>query len=273
MKSRMYIPVLLLLSVLLILSAVGCGSSEAEPQEVSAGGLGGKTLVVAHDVNFPPFEFLKDDEYTGFDLDLLAVIEERANFVADRRPMDFNGIIPALQAEQVDLGIAAMTIKEEREEVIDFSIPYFKTGIVIAVKPETTDIETTEDLKGKTVAVKIGASGESLIRELPFADEIDIVTYDSNNDTYLAVQTGAADATVNDLSTLQFYISTEGDGKLKVVGDLLTGDDYGISVPSGHTETLQAINDALLELAEDGTYTEIYQKWFGEEPELIPGEY
>lgn len=258
--------------ILIALMAVACGQAQPE-EEASGEGLGGETLIVAHDVNFPPFEFLKDGEYQGFDLDLLAAVEERANFKAERRPMDFNGIIPALQAEQVDLAIAAMTIKPEREEVIDFSIPYFRTGIVIAVKPETEDITTTEDLKGKTVAVKIAASGESLIRELPFADEIEIVTFDSNNDTYLAVQTGAADATVNDLSTLQYYISTEGQGKLKVVGDLLTGDDYGLSVPSGHTETLEAVNAALLEIAEDGTYTEIYKKWFGEEPELIPGEY
>jgi glutamine transport system substrate-binding protein len=262
------------LSVILGLVAAACGPGQPEEaEEASDQGLGGETLIVAHDVNFPPFEFLKDDEYQGFDLDLLSALEERANFKAERRPMDFNGIIPALQAEQVDLAIAAMTIKEEREEVIDFSIPYFRTGIVIAVAPETDDIETTEDLKGKTVAVKIAATGESFIRELPFSDEIDIVTYDSNNDTYLAVQTGAADATVNDLSTLQYYISTEGQGKLKVVGDLLTGDDYGLAVPSGHTETLEAINAALLELAEDGTYTEIYKKWFGDAPELVPGEY
>lgn len=272
MSKRSSIIGLVALALIIIVAAAACGQAQPE-EEGTGGGLGGKTLIVAHDVNFPPFEFLKEDEYQGFDLDLLSAIEERANFVADYRPMDFNGIIPALQAEQIDLAIAAMTIKPEREEVIDFSIPYFKTGIVIAVSPETEDITTTEDLKGKTVAVKIAASGESLIRELPFADEIDIVTFDSNNDTYLAVQTGAADATVNDLSTLQFYISTEGQGKLKVVGDLLTGDDYGISVPSGHADVLEAVNSALLELAEDGTYTEIYIKWFGEEPVAVPGEY
>jgi glutamine transport system substrate-binding protein len=273
MKSRLIVRVFLFVSILFIFILSACAPKAAEQEGASTGGLGGKTLIVAHDVNFPPFEFLQDDKYTGFDLELLAAIAEKANFKTDLRPMDFNGIIPALQAEQVDLAIAAMTIKPEREEVIDFSIPYFKTGIVIAVKPETDDIVTTEDLKGKTVAVKIAASGESLIRELPFADEIEIVTFDSNNDTYLAVQTGAADATVNDLSTLQYYISTEGQGKLKVVGDLLTGDDYGLSVPSGHTETLEAVNNALLELAKDGTYTEIYKKWFGEEPVTIPGEF
>jgi len=269
---------LIVIAILLIASVVlgGCKTAEPEvaaPEEVAPEGLGGKTLVVGHDVNFPPFEFLQDDIYTGFDIDLLHAIAEKGNFKIDTRPMDFNGIIPALQANQVDLAIAAMTIKPEREEVIDFSMAYFRTGIVIAVHPDTEDITTTEDLKGKTVAVKIGASGESFIRELPFSDEIEILTFDSNNDTYLAVQLGSADATVNDDSTLRYYIASAEGETLKVVGELLTGDDYGLSVPSGETETLEVINTALLELVKDGTYDEIYEKWLGVKPQLHPGEY
>ena len=266
----------IVLSISLMISFMlgACTTAETpSEQNVSTEGLGGKTLIVAHDVNFPPFEFLEADNYVGFDIDLMNALAEEGNFKIDSRPMDFNGIIPALQANQVDMSIAAMTIKAEREEVIDFSIAYFRTGIVIAVSPDNTDITTTEDLKGKTVAVKIGASGESFIRELPFADEIDIVTFDSNNDTYLAVQTGSADATVNDDSTLRYYITTEGNGKLKVVGDLLTGDNYGIAVPQGQTETLKVINAALLELVKNGTYDKIYEKWLGVKPEVHPGEY
>ena len=199
-------------------------------------------------------------------------IAEEANFEIEYRPMDFNGIIPALQANQVDMSIAAMTIKPEREEVIDFSIPYFRTGLVLAVKPDNNTIVNPEDLKGHTIAVKIGTSGEAYIRELPYADEIKIDTYDSNNDAYMAVINGNADATINDDSTLKYYIASQ-PGNLKIVGELLTGDDYGIAVPSGQTETLKAVNDALLKLAKDGTYDEIYEKWFGVKPDLRPGEF
>lgn len=267
-SNLLYLVVVLALGLLL----VACAQATQAPSSGGAG-LGGKTLVVAHDVNFPPFEFLQNDKYTGFDLDLLNAIAEVGNFKVDARPMDFNGIIPALQASQVDMSIAAMTIKPEREEVIDFSIPYFRTGLVLAVKPDNSDIVNPEDLKGKTIAVKIGTSGEAFIRELAYADEIEIKTFDSNNDTYLAVINGNVDATINDDSTLRYYIASEGPGTLKVVGELLTGDDYGLAVPSGQAETLQVVNNALLELAKNGTYDQLYEKWFGVKPDLRPGEY
>ncbi len=270
--KRMTIVTLVFILVLgLALSA--CSPSSSGTGSTSGEGLGGKKLVVAHDVNFPPFEFLQNDAYTGFDLDLMNEIAKVANFEIDYRPMDFNGIIPALQANQVDMSIAAMTIKPEREEVIDFSTPYFRTGLVLAVKPENNDIVNPEDLKGKTIAVKIGTSGEAFIRELPYASEISISTFDSNNDTYLAVINGNVDATINDDSTLRYYIASEGPGTLKVVGELLTGDDYGIAVPSGQTATLEAVNAALLELAANGKYDELYEKWFGVKPDLKPGQY
>lgn len=272
MKRSTYLYLVFILVFGLLLA--GCAqATEAPSAGVGGDGLGGKTLVVAHDVNFPPFEFLQNDTYTGFDLDLLNAIAEVGNFKINSRAMDFNGIIPALQANQVDMAIAAMTIKPEREEVIDFSIPYFRTGLVLAVKPDNADIVNPEDLKGKSIAVKIGTSGDAFIRELPYADEIEIKTFDSNNDTYLAVINGNVDATINDNSTLRYYIASEGPGTLKVVGDLLTGDDYGIAVPSGQAETLQVVNNALLELAKNGTYGQLYEKWFGVQPAQVPGEY
>lgn len=271
MKKITYFVLVFVLVFGLLLSA--CSPATSDGGETSGEGLGGEKLVIAHDVNFPPFEFLKDDSYTGFDLDLMNEIAKVANFEIEYRPMDFNGIIPALQANQVDMSIAAMTIKPEREEVIDFSTAYFRTGLVLAVTPDNTDIVNPEDLKGKTIAVKIGTSGEAFIRELPYANEINIATFDSNNDTYLAVINGNVDATINDDSTLRYYIASEGPGTLKVVGELLTGDDYGIAVPSGQTETLNAINAALLELAENGKYDELYEKWFGVKPDVRPGEY
>ena len=139
--------VILALAVIFGLMLSACSPASSGDGGTTGEGLGGKKLVVAHDVNFPPFEFLKDDTYTGFDLDLMNEISKVANFEIEYRPMDFNGIIPALQANQVDMSIAAMTIKPEREEVIDFSTAYFRTGLVLAVTPDNNDIVNPEDLK------------------------------------------------------------------------------------------------------------------------------
>jgi glutamine transport system substrate-binding protein len=266
-------PWIIFIIILVSLMLGACGQA-AQPTASSGGaGLGGKTLTVAHDVNFPPFEFLQNDKYTGFDLDLLNAIAEKGNFKVDTRAMDFNGIIPALQSNQVDMAIAAMTIKPERAQVIDFSIPYFRTGLVLAVKPDNTSIVNPEDLKGKSIAVKIGTSGEAYIRGLAYASEIKIETFDSNNDTYLAVINGNVDVTINDDSTLKYYIASEGQGKLKVVGELLTGDNYGIAIPKGNADRLKAVNDSLLALVKDGTYDQLYEKWFGTKPTQRPGEF
>lgn len=248
-------------------NALGTGSSS------SGSGLDGRTLKVAHDVSFPPFEFQSNGQYVGFDLDLINAIATKANFKINFMPMDFSGIIPALQAKQIDLSIAAMTIKPARQQVIDFSLPYFKTGISIAVRSDNNSISKPEDLKGKSVGVKLGTSGEALIRALPYAKDIKIRTFDSNDATYLAVQNGNVDATVNDETTLLYYISDAGKGKMKTVGALLTGDTYGIGVPKGNPDVLKAVNDGLKAVTADGTYATLYKKWFGVLPTVIPGQY
>ncbi len=253
-------------------ASTGAGSNaQSTASNISAAGLNGRTLKVAHDVSFPPFEFESNGKYVGFDLDMMNAVAKKANFKINFMPMDFNGIIPALQAKQIDVAVAAMTIKAERQKVIDFSVPYFKTGISIAVRPDNNSINKPEDLKGKSVAVKVGASGEAFIRGLPYAKDIDIKTFDTNDATYLAVQNGNVDATVNDESTLLYYITDAGKGKLKTVGDLLTGDKYGVGIPKGNDDIVQAVNGALKEMTADGTYAALYKKWFGVEPTALPG--
>ena len=90
---------------------------------------------------------------------------------------------------------------------------------------------------------------------------------------YLAVINGIADAMINDDSTVRYYIKTSGADTLKIVGDLLTGDDYGIAIPKDQTELLTAINNGLKELVKNGIYDKLYQKWFGVIPVYRPGEF
>jgi glutamine transport system substrate-binding protein len=236
-------------------------------------GLGGRTLIIANDVDYPPFEFLKDGKFVGFDIDLVNAIAKEANFTVVARQMDFNGIILALQAHQVDMAIAAITIRPDREKVVDFSIPYFRTGLSLAVRSDRNDITKPEDLKGKKVAVKIGTTGETFIRNLSYANEISIKTFDNDTDTYLAVINGNVDAVIHDDAALRFYVASEKTSTLKIVGGLLTGDSYGIAVPSGQADILKAVNDALRTLAKNGTYDQIYQKWFGSNPTQRPGDF
>ena len=124
-----------------------------------------KVYKVGIDVTYPPFEYEENGVRKGIDIDLINAIAEDQGFKIEFSPMDFGGIIPAMQADQLDVAIAGMSITEDRKKIVDFSDPYFDAGITIVVKKGDTSIKTPEDLKGKKVAVKKGTSGASYAME------------------------------------------------------------------------------------------------------------
>jgi glutamine transport system substrate-binding protein len=224
-----------------------------------------KNLVVAHDTNFKPFEF-KDEttgEYTGFDIELWKEIAARLNLEYKMQPMDFNGIIPGLQTAQVDVGIAGMTITEERGKVVDFSDPYYDSGLSILVRADDDTITTKEDLEGKVVATKLGTSSPDFLKANVNTKELKL--FPNNDGMFFELLAGRADAAFFDLPVVQEYASTAGKDKVKVVGPVYEGQSYGIAFPKG-SELRDKVNEALKEIKADGTYEQLYIKWFGEAP-------
>ena len=224
-----------------------------------------KTLTVATDTNFPPFEF-KDasGKHTGFDVELWDAIARQLGMDYKLQPMDFNGIIPGLQTGQLDAGIAGMTIKPERAEVIDFSDPYYNAGLLIMVKADNTDVNGIEDLKGKVVSTKLGTTSEDFVKKNANAEEVKL--FPNNDAMILELMSGGADAVVFDSPLLaNFMRSDAGKGKVKVVGPLYMGQSYGIGFPKGSPLTAK-VNEALKKLRESGAYDALYMKWFGTEP-------
>jgi arginine/lysine/histidine/glutamine transport system substrate-binding/permease protein len=254
------------LSASLVLAACGGTSSEPSEGDAAAGGESG-VLKVATEPAFPPFEFQADNgELDGFDIDLMNAIGETAGLEVQFESLPFDGIIPALQAGTVDAAISGMTITEERLQTVDFSRPYIKAGLAIAVKEDNAEVKGLEDLENKKIAVQIGTTGADQAAEIPGAE---ISTFDSAPLALQELANGNVDAVINDAPvTLDAIASGNIDG-LKVVGELLTTEFYGIALPKG-SENVAVINDALMTMMEDGTYAEIYQKWFGAEPPELP---
>ena len=150
----------LMLSIMLILAA--CGTDNGESSGESSGNSAGEDkekYTVGIDNTYPPFEFEVDGELTGIDIDIMTAIAENQGFEIEYDAMDFGGIIPAMQADQLDIAIAGMSITDERKKIVDFSEPYFDAGLTLVISEKTTDIKAIEDLKGKTVAVKNGTTG------------------------------------------------------------------------------------------------------------------
>ncbi|MEJ5902724.1 glutamine ABC transporter substrate-binding protein GlnH [Ochrobactrum teleogrylli] len=235
-----------------VIAAISIGTAKAED------------LIVATDTAFVPFEFKQGDKYVGFDIDLWDAIAKDLGVTYKLQPMDFNGIIPALQTKQVDVGLAGITIKDERKQVIDFSDGYYDSGFLLMV-PADSAITGAQDLKGKTVAIKTGTSAADYAKA-NFKDT-ELRQFPNVDNAYMELQTGRVDAAMHDTPNILYYINTAGNGKVKAVGEQMMAQQYGIAFPKG-SDLVSKVNASLAKLKQDGSYTAIYKKWFGTEPKL-----
>ncbi|NCS78881.1 MAG: ABC transporter permease subunit [Microcystis aeruginosa K13-07] len=221
---------------------------------------------VATEATFPPFEFQQGGQLTGFDIDLMRAIGKEADLNIDFRNLPFDGIIPALQARTVEAAISGMTITSERAQAISFSRPYFRAGLAIAVREDNRTIKNFEDLKGKRIAVQIGTTGALEATKIPGAR---VSQFDSAALALQELINGRVEAVVNDKPVTLYAIKQAGLRGVKVVGELLTEEFYGIALPK-NSPYLQLINDALGRVIESGQYDAIFRQWFGEKPPELP---
>ena len=253
------VPVAVVLAVALLVAACGGGGE---------GGGGPEQVTVASDIAYPPFEFNQDGEPTGFDIDLMNAIAKKANLEVEYENVRFDSIIQGLGNNQYDAAISAMTINAEREKQIDFSDPYFNADQSLLVQSDS-DIQSTDDLADATVGVQIGTTGAAEAQRLEQEGEVaDVRTFNVATDAFNALQNGQIDAVINDFP-VSADRAAKSDGELEVVENIPTGEQYGIAFPTD-SDLRDKVNEALAEVKEDGTYEEIYQKWFGEKPEEIP---
>lgn len=243
--------------VLLILTAfTGCSSQTNSDKDL---------IVIGHDINFVPFEYKdsKTGEYVGFDIDFIKAIAEEVGFEYKLEPMSFDGLIPALQADKIDVAIAGMTIKPERMEKVDFSQAYYDAGLHLLVRIDEKNINGIENLSGKVVASKTGTTSYDFAKEI---DGVDGVTpFETIIEAYQELERGSADAVIFDSPAVLRYASTEGKDKVKIVGPLYEGQQYGIAFKKGSALRDQ-VDEAIDKLRENGTYDDIYEKWFGKRP-------
>lgn len=229
---------------------------------VSMGAAAQQTIRVGADTAFPPFEFVDEatGEYTGFDMDLIRAIGEQMGVKVEIVNTVFDSLIPALLLGEFDVIVSAMTITDERAQTVAFTDPYFRTGLVIATRPDNTTIKTTDDLKGKIVAVQMGSTGHFAADALPGVGRVD--PYQFVDQAMTAVIIGAADAAILDELVAIEYMQAH-PASIKVVGEPFTTEEYGMAVRPTDTELLKRINAALAELRANGTYDQLYEKWFG----------
>jgi len=257
------ISVAVVLAIALILAGCGGGAGGGGDQG------GGEQITVASDISYPPFEFTKNGQPVGFDIDLMREICKRAGFTPEFQNVTFDGIIPGLGNNLYDAGISSFTITKAREQKVDFSDPYFNADQSLMVQSDSP-IKSVDDIGDGTVGVQLGTTGELKTKEFKEQGKItgEIRTFDTITDAFAALENGQIDAVINDFAVSN-YQANQSDGTLDVVQTFPTGEQYGIAFPKD-SELVGPFNKALAEIKEDGTYAEIYEKWLGEKPEKIP---
>ncbi|WP_156187102.1 basic amino acid ABC transporter substrate-binding protein [Bacillus sp. FJAT-27231] len=248
----------------LLLSACG-GQEDSAGKEKSEDK---KVLQVGTEATFAPFEFMDKGKVSGFDVDLLNATAEEAGYEVNIENTGWDAMFAGLQSKQLDIGMAGVTINDERKKSYDFSVPYFESTSMIAFK-EGTKIKSAEDLKGKKVGVQNGTTGQFAAEAVVGKNASSISKYETAALMFQALQSGDVETAVTDIAVALEYVKNNPDSGIKTVGDdkQFKPEYYGIVFPKG-SEYKEDFDKALNELYDNGKYTEIYKKWFGKEPNV-----
>lgn len=233
---------------------------------VSSAAVGAQTLKVATEAGFMPFEYVdeKTGELLGFDMDLIKAVGNVLGLEVQIDNISWDGLIPALLNNNYDAVIAGVTITEERLGSVNFSTPYFESVLTIVTKDDVETIASLDDLAGKIAAVQINTTGDFTASDIHDEGGLRTVArFDMVADAMQAVIIGVADVVIVDLPVAEAYLEANSAAPLQHVGPVSDDEYYGIVLNKNNSALLEQINSALVELKENGTYTELYQKWFG----------
>lgn len=223
-------------------------------------GCGSQKIVVATDATWPPMEMVDENtkEFIGFDIDLMKAIAEEAGFEVEFRNVAWDGIFAGLAAGEYDAVISSVTITEERQKEFDFSDPYINAGQIVIVLADNTDINSHNDLGGKTVAAQIGTTGAMAVQEIEGAT---LKEYDEIGFCFEDLLAGRVDAVVCDTPVAADYAGVQYAGQIKLVGEPFTDEYYGVMVKKGNTELLAKINEGLKKVQEKGIDEQLMKDW------------
>ena len=260
-----------LVALIVVFVLAGCQRPQAQQPAAPAKpasqvpDLGGKTIRVATDATYPPFEMLDASKtIVGYDIDLINEICQLANCKLDIKSAAWDGIFPALQKGDYDTVISGVTITAERAKTMDFTDAYMDVGQVVLVRADETRINGVSDLAGKSVAVQRGTTNDESATKFQKEKKLKTVKRFPTFDLAVkALLNKDVDAVIIDNTAASGYMGTNPD-KLKVAGDKFTSEGLGIVVRKGDKDLQSAYDAALKVLKENGSLENLYQKWFVE---------
>lgn len=221
--------------------------------------------VIAIEASDGPFGRLAaDGTYEGIDIELIEAAAHLEGFDIEFRPLGFSAGLLAVESGQVDGIIAAMSITEERKKTFDFSDPYFESGLVFGVHKDS-DINDPKELKGYNIAVKNGTSGAMLAEELQPQYGYTLTTFEDGPSMYEDIASGNSIGAFEDGSLMSYAINV-GGVPVRIIGEEMEVDEYGMAVLKGHnSELIEMFNAGIKKLKESGEYDEIIERNLGDQ--------
>ena len=259
MKNKLF----LLMLVLVIGILAACGTKDSNTNgSADSGNEGDKeVLVMGTSADYKPFEYVdsaKGEEIIGYDIDLAYMIGEKLGFDVKIQDMDFNSLVPALQAGKIDFVISGMSPNEEREKVVDFSQPYNETRQVIVVK-QNSGIQSSADLAGKTVGVQTASIQEEMAKEMGKTIDFKIESRTRVPEIIQDMMAKRIDAAIVESGVAEGYVK-KNDQLITVPIEEQVADYKAIAVAEG-SELKDQIDKALKELIDEGKIKELEEKW------------
>lgn len=246
------------ISVLLLMTALtACGSTKGAPlAKIQKAG----KLTIATSPDFPPFESLNGDgKVEGIEIDLLEMICQELGVTLDIQQMDFDSVLPGVQAGKFDMGVSGISVTEKRQKNVLFTDPYCLAAQAIVVA-EGSPIASKADLEGKSVSVQTGTTAESFCNENGYK----VSSFQANNDAQSALVQGKVDAWVIDDLTAADMVkayNAENDTKLVVLSEPMTTEPYALAMAFGSEDTVKKVNEILDKLLSNGTVAAIFEKY------------
>lgn len=226
-----------------------------------------KVVVVGTDAAYAPFELQNEKgEIVGLTIDVVTAVAKKAGFEVKFVNTPWEGIFNALQQGDRDMLASSITITDERKQTMDFTNPYFDAYQLIAVK-ESSKVAKFDDLKKLKVGVQTGTTGDEVVTKLLGKNSTNVKRFESTPLALKELESGGVDAVVADNGVVINYVTNNPAAKFKTVSDkAFVPEQYGFAVKKGNAELLGKLNKGLADIKADGTYDQIYAKYFGAAP-------
>ncbi|MEE3487241.1 MAG: transporter substrate-binding domain-containing protein [Bulleidia sp.] len=250
------------LSGIMALTLAGCGSSSAaSAEDTSLKDIqdAGK-IRIGLEGDWQPFSYHDEsDTLVGYDVEVAKAVAEKLGVEADITEAPWDGLLTGLDTGVYDIVVNGVDVTEERQKAFGFSDPYAYDHVDLVTLADNTDIRTFDDLKGRTSANSTG----STYAELGEQYGATVSNVPTLAETMELVLNGTVDATINADTSVQDYLKTTGETRLKVAAQTDDVTEYAIPMKKGSDSLREAVNDALKQLREDGTLAELSVKYFG----------